>query len=160
MHQHVVILVKAANREQAINAANKFLEPYGDNLVFDAHQIGGRWTGMLTGYEPGKDPQNQEECDVCGGSGFRNDEFGKKERQEDPTYTCNYCGTYDSAKKGWAHGPLGPGRRVKSEWAPVDDDVMPLSDNRVAANVRKLAEGWKKIQLANIENWMLRFGGE
>jgi hypothetical protein len=150
MHTGVIILVKAKSRAQAIKAAENFLEPYGDNIVWDWYQIGGRWTGTLTGYDPEKDPRNHETCDDCDGTGFRCDSLGNENRAEDPTYTCNGCGLYDETKKVWVHGPLGPGRRVKwpGIWVAVDDNAMPLSDDGVAAKVRELARDSEKDRLA------------
>jgi hypothetical protein len=40
---------------------------------WDWFQIGGRWTGMFSGYEPEKDPRNIERCRLCNGTGKRPD---------------------------------------------------------------------------------------
>jgi len=32
-----------------------------------------------------------EECQICEGTGIRNDELGKQQRAKDPSYTCNGC---------------------------------------------------------------------
>jgi len=46
MHKAVILLVKAGNKEQAIQAAKEFLDDYKDS-VWDWYAIGGRWTGVL-----------------------------------------------------------------------------------------------------------------
>ena len=79
---------------------------------WDWFEIGGRWTGTYSGYDPEKDPRNQEMCDICHGTGKRNDELGKKARKEDPTYTCNGCG--------------GVGKRTKFCLEPHEGDVLPV----------------------------------
>jgi hypothetical protein len=156
MHSGVILIVKAQNRKEALKAADAFLEPYGGDRVWDWYQIGGRWTGTLTGYDPEKDPRNHETCSQCDGTGFRRDALGNEERAKDPTYTCNGCGTFDVDKKVWSHGPLDPGKSVKwpTEWVEVDDNAMPLSDKRVRKVVRDWTKDWKKERLAEITKMM------
>ena len=62
--------------------------PHG---FWDWFQIGGRWTGKLSGYDPSDDPSLMKSCWLCNGTGFRNDELGRKWRESDPEYTCNGC---------------------------------------------------------------------
>jgi hypothetical protein len=45
----------------------------GHNDWWDWYQIGGRWTGALDGYDPTKDPANQEPCRFCNATGKRTD---------------------------------------------------------------------------------------
>lgn len=61
---------------------------------WDWWQIGGRWTGVWSGYDPEKDPANIESCWLCQGTGFRDDENARKWRADgtwDPEYGCNGC---------------------------------------------------------------------
>lgn len=82
--------------------------------IWDWYQAGGRWTGFFDDYEPEKDPRNIETCDLCQGSGKRNDALGLDARQRDPSYTCNGCS--------------GKGQRVKwpTQWAAYEGDIMPI----------------------------------
>lgn len=58
---------------------------------WDWYQIGGRWTGLLSSYDPHTDPSLMEVCDLCVGTGRRNDTIGLQRRAVDPGYTCNGC---------------------------------------------------------------------
>jgi hypothetical protein len=62
-----------------------------DRLLWDWYQIGGRYTGSLSGYDPWSDPSLLETCEYCGGSGLRDDDVGRAARAADPAYTCNGC---------------------------------------------------------------------
>jgi hypothetical protein len=49
MHTVHFIAVEADTEEEAIEAAHFALEPYGDGDVWDWHEVGGRWHGILGG---------------------------------------------------------------------------------------------------------------
>ncbi len=51
---------------------------------WDWYQIGGRATGMLSGYDPRTDPRNVQQCDPCQGTG--------QPRRWSIGTTCNGCG--------------------------------------------------------------------
>ncbi len=51
---------------------------------WDWYQIGGRWTGHFDGYDPAKDPDNMETCEICNGRGSLLDRSGK-------LVACNGC---------------------------------------------------------------------
>jgi hypothetical protein len=56
---------------QGSGTSNTTINSHGK---WDWWQIGGRWTGALTqDYDPTKDIENQEWCDLCGGTGNRPD---------------------------------------------------------------------------------------
>lgn len=58
MHYSTLVVVdKPENIEDVENAVNERLAPYHEQH-FDWHQIGGRWTGLLDGYDPEKDSAN------------------------------------------------------------------------------------------------------
>lgn len=80
---------------------------------WDWYEIGGRWTGTLDGYEPDKDPANQEPCNLCNATGKRTDAVG----QANPALLekCNGCD--------------GTGIRTKwpTSWKRHDGDVMPVA---------------------------------
>jgi hypothetical protein len=52
-------------------------EWFRDGSRWDWYQVGGRFTGNLDGYDPYADPINQEECDLCAGTGVRPDGLDK-----------------------------------------------------------------------------------
>ena len=89
---------------------------------WDWYEFGGRWTGMYSGYQPSKDQRNFEKCDICNGTGMRNDELGKKERRNNPKYTCNGCS--------------GTGKSFKFQLAPHSGDILPVE--AVLANYKKV----------------------
>lgn len=85
--------------------------------VWDWWVIGGRWTGTLSaGYDPRTDPRNIENCDLCHGSGRRDDRIGREYRATHPDYTCNGCS--------------GIGARVKwpTEWVAHPGDTADALD--------------------------------
>lgn len=47
MHKGVILLVKASDRDEAIEKVNDFMEPYGNGDVWDWFEIGGRWNNTL-----------------------------------------------------------------------------------------------------------------
>lgn len=47
MHKGVILLVKADDRDEAIEKVNAFMEPHGNGDVWDWYVIGGRWSGEL-----------------------------------------------------------------------------------------------------------------
>ena len=138
MHKGVILLVKpdgdteAEKRADAIELAETFLEPYGDGDVWDWLEIGGRWTGELTGCDPTADPRNLEPCDLCQGTGDRKD-LEPPEWKKD-CGGCNGCG--------------GKGKRVKHNLVEVTDNAMPLTDKRVLAKVQEWAKDWEAKRLA------------
>ena len=115
MHKGVILLAKAENQDDAKAQVEEFLNDYeGD--VWDWYQIGGRWTGTLDKYDPEKDENNIEICELCKGSGQRNDSLGKQARQKNPEYACNGC--------------QGKGKSVKwpTAWKEHNGDILPLKD--------------------------------
>lgn len=129
MHKGMILLTKAECADDAIANVESFLEGYGDGNVWDWYSIGGRWRGLLSDYDPADDPENQETCNICGGTGFRTDPLGERTRAEQPTYTCNGCGEYNQETQEWGHGKYGPGIKLKwpSSWVEHDGDAMQLS---------------------------------
>ena len=76
---------------------------------FDWWQIGGRWSGFFdTGYDPEKDPANQEVCNLCDGTGTRPD--GIERFGEEWAKWCNGC-----------NGCQGTGVKTKWPTLPADD---------------------------------------
>jgi hypothetical protein len=85
---------------------------YNPDSKWDWYQIGGRWTGALTGYDPGKDPANQEQCSLCGGTGKRTDAIALAHPPLQKS--CNGCD--------------GKGIRVKwpTQWESYEHDICPI----------------------------------
>ncbi|HEY2193635.1 MAG TPA: hypothetical protein VGH76_15260 [Actinomycetospora sp.] len=92
-------------------------EVYWTNPVsfWDWWQVGGRWTGLLSGYDPDADPALTERCWLCHGTGRRDDEVGRRARERNPAYGCNGC------------NGKGRSRMWPTEWPRRDDDVMPAA---------------------------------
>jgi len=78
------------------------------DLRWDWWQIGGRWTGLFTDYDPDADPKNIETCNLCNGTGTRRD-----------MRVANGC-----------NGCAGKGKRAKwsTERAKHDGDVVSTAE--------------------------------
>jgi hypothetical protein len=99
------------------NGSGKSTSTYNPKSKWDWYQIGGRWTGYLDPtYEPSKDPRNQTSCELCHGTGLRNDQLGRDARAKDPTYTCNGC--KDGVKTKWPTSWVEP---------PEGGNIAPIS---------------------------------
>ena len=87
-------------------------ETYWTNpmALWDWYQVGGRWTGVWSDYDPRTDPDNVETCALCGGTGTRPDMVVKD--------GCNGCG--------------GKGAAVKwpTEWVDCPADIARWGDVR------------------------------
>ena len=68
---------------------------YNPRSKWDFYVIGGRWTGMLTGYDPTEDIENWETCPACRGTGSRDGELERR----DPEYRYDGCTGCDGM--GW-----------------------------------------------------------
>lgn len=117
-YSNLVIIEKPEEITQAaIEAAvEEAMGPSQEQGGFwDWYQIGGRWSGALDGYNPDEDPANLRECDLCNGTGKREDALGKEERARNPDYNCNGCD--------------GRGKSVAwpTSWAFHPGDVAPVS---------------------------------
>lgn len=117
MHYSTLVLVPK-DTEIVRDAVDDLLAPYNENLPgpekhWDWWQIGGRWTGVLSGYDPTADPQNQETCPLCSGTGVRRDKIGQELGYE---------------ARGWCNGCSGEGSRTKwpTQWAEHDGNIVPV----------------------------------
>ena len=110
---HFSCLVVAKDRDEVDRQMNRSKVKH--LLDWDFFQVGGRWTGLLDGYDPDADPNLLEVCSICNGSGLRTDALGLKARRENPNYTCNGCD--------------GKGKRTAwpSQWPERDGDRAPAS---------------------------------
>jgi hypothetical protein len=103
--------------EEAIEAAvNEAMGAHEDQGGFwDWFQIGGRWTGVLDGYDPETDPKNKKPCDLCGGTGDRATYRGEPKELQHPS-GCNGCD--------------GTGIRTEwpTQWGFRAGDVQPLAN--------------------------------
>ena len=88
MHFSVYVMHRETNdiKESIREILNPHIET-DDGGFWDWFQIGGRWTGALDGYDPEKDLFNHKKCDLCDGTG---------KRQNPPNigagnYPCNGC---------------------------------------------------------------------
>ena len=67
MHKGVILLTKAENKEDAQSNVEQFLEPYGNDIVWDWYVIGGRWSGTLN--------KNRKEFNERARKLFKNKDF-------------------------------------------------------------------------------------
>jgi hypothetical protein len=123
MHMHCEVYLPFLTEDVEEQVA-EILDPYNENNdnckagLYDWFQLGGRWTGIHTPekYDPTQDPLNKRKCRWCEGTGFRNDEIGKRQRAGDPAYTCNCCnGTGQETE--WPTG-----------WVPYSGDIIAVKD--------------------------------
>lgn len=116
---HYNALVIAPGDESPDAAVERLMAPHQENYDeaadaltghWDWWVIGGRWTGLLTDYDPSEDPANIETCDLCGGTGDRASHRGES-REQQHSSGCNGC--------------LGKGTRLKwpTQWAEYPGDV-------------------------------------
>jgi hypothetical protein len=100
--------------EQAVESA---MGPHEDSGGFwDWYQIGGRYTGILSGYDPSADPANHFPCMWCDGTGTTTSTVGANYPEYLPRVGqhCIQCNGTGSMK----HFP--------TSWAPHAGDAMPL----------------------------------
>ncbi len=83
---------------------------YNPDSKWDWWQIGGRWTGVLTDYDPEADPRNVETCSSCGGKGYR------VNSKDGSVGACHMC------------DGIGKSCKWPTEWADYDGDIMPVPD--------------------------------
>jgi hypothetical protein len=90
-------------------------EPVG---WWDSWQIGGRYVGRYSDYDPRQDPANFEVCRLCGGTGERSDGLSGPGN-------CNGCcgtnGDKPRTLRGTGRAMLWP-----TQWKPCPDDVVPV----------------------------------
>lgn len=77
---------------------------------WDFWRIGGRWCGILTGYDPRGNPKNYVKCDTCA-----------KKRKHSPCPVCIGKGKYFHLKEIY-HGDVMPVHMI--EWT---EDRIPYS---------------------------------
>lgn len=126
MHHLIGVILPFQYAGDKLNEAiTEILKPWDQNNEtgdgeWDWWQLGGRWTGIWSDYDPRTDPANHEQCWLCHGTGLRNDHAGQQQRAKDPSYTCNRCG-YDQ-------GPR-PGIALKwaTQWVKRPEaDLIPV----------------------------------
>lgn len=128
MHSLIgVILPFKYDGDKLHEAIGTILSPWNENDEsvkdgqWDWWQLGGRWTGVWSDYNPLTDPANWEACWLCHGTGRRDDPIASRHRETvDPAYACNGC--------GYGQGPK-PGIAVKyaTQWViRPDKDVIAV----------------------------------
>lgn len=106
------------------------LDPY-EGTEWDWCQVGGRFTGLLSGgeYSPEQDPKNQKPCTYCLGRGIRSDEVGVAlgfPTKELPPEIGEKVGR----TTGWCNGCNGTGTMTVwcTQWARTRWDVQPARE--------------------------------
>lgn len=79
---------------------------FADGSRWDWWQIGGRWTGFLSGYDPAKDEANWSTCSRCNGTGKRPD--------KEVANGCNGC--------------AGTGRSLNFSFVDHEGDIIRKGD--------------------------------
>lgn len=119
MHYSVLVILPngvkpdPADREMVKRAVADLIERWRGKH-FDWWQVGGRWTGVLSEYDPEKDERNVETCRFCAGTGKRGDAIAAL--NPDQMKALNGC-----------NGCKGTGRELKwpTQWVPFEGDVQP-----------------------------------
>lgn len=111
MHRSVLVVTKHGLVEEVEGA----ITPYLDK-EFDLYQVGGRWCGLLDGYRPNEDPANIVSCELCQGTGTRNDQVGLQLRAKDLMFKCNGC-------QGAGKHPVWPSMRKMHT-----GDTLPVAE--------------------------------
>jgi hypothetical protein len=134
MHYSVLVIVPSVGSPEEM--VGRLLAPYQEEVggQWDWFQIGGRWTGMLDGYDPSKDPANWRTCDLCDGTGTRTVPTGDPDFKPEPG-RCNGCQTVVGNNEDGTYklGPQvegQPGMRVEwpTGWPTHPGDVMGVAD--------------------------------
>jgi hypothetical protein len=144
MHYANLVVIKPEEGEDIEEAVERAMGPHEDNGGFwDWYQIGGRWTGALDGYDPSKDPVNQHKCELCNGTGIRDDEVGKQARERNPEYKCNGCDGTGTAV-AWPTG-----------WARHEGDVMPIANltEEQLKRFYRIVTPWGHYEHERFEPW-------
>ncbi len=84
MHALVFVLIPETGDPEAHVA--RLMAPHEETETgghWDWFQIGGRYTGWISGYDPQTDPENVERCWLCQGTGKRTDMVVRD--------GCNHC---------------------------------------------------------------------
>jgi len=124
MHYHAEVYLKELGTSIQ-DQIQEILDPYNEDVdepnpksFWDWWQVGGRWKGAhVPDYDANKDPDHQERCWLCGGTGVRpggREQFGEEWFKE--TGGCNGC-----------HG-TGMATKWPTQWTPHDKDVIPVSE--------------------------------
>jgi hypothetical protein len=122
-HASVLVALNGAFTEDQIEeAVAEQMTPFDENGAWfsngsrwDWYVVGGRFTGLLDGYDPTEDPVNMVVCNLCQGSGIRP---GGREQFGDVWFEgCNGC-----------NGCHGKGKHVAFHYEPHAKDVMRLAD--------------------------------
>ena len=114
MHKGAILLFKSSYEEDVRERVDEFMGHY-QGSVWDWYSIGGRWSGTLSKYDPGTDPENFETCQSCGGVGCSRCENGR--RLKWPTEWKGHPGDIF---------PLKDCIDVVKEWAEAIDDPDEL----------------------------------
>src|SRR5260221_1879965 len=131
MHYLTYGLIPAAGDAKAI--VEQTLAPFSEEEsragFWDWYQIGGRWTGHLTGYDPEKDPANVEKCNLCDGTGIRTDDIGVEMGQPTQQIPNAVVAREVGRTHGWCNGCDGRGKHATwpTNWRKHDGDVQPAA---------------------------------
>lgn len=113
-----VVVPPGTSWEDAEKLVEEAMAPHREGINedgwWDWWQIGGRYTGKYSEYDPKADPANTETCYLCEGTGRREDAERFGAGWMEWTGGCNGC--------------MGKGTRIKwaTDWATHDGDICPV----------------------------------
>jgi hypothetical protein len=124
------------------------MQYFGKN--WDWWQIGGRWTGILDGYDPDTDPKNIEVCSLCRGTGTRRDMVVRDRDQVRIKRNggCNGCG-------GKGKHPVWPTERKPHDGDRAKiSDIGDLTDRQIPSTIVTPDGAWHAYECWDGDNWI------
>lgn len=111
MHYSVLAIIDrpdVIDKESIEAEVEGIMRRHGDGDKWDWYQIGGRWSGVLDGYDPETDQKNIVTCNLCGGTGKRP----------------------DMAVMNGCNGCRGTGKHVEwpTQWGFREGDCKPVAE--------------------------------
>lgn len=107
------------------NGSGQYKTTMNPRGYWDWWQIGGRWTGWLSKYDPAKDPRNIEICRLCSGTGVRRDRIAVNAGMDQEVIKKK--GHARFGQKGTCNGCDGTGKSVKFSYVDHEGDVLPAA---------------------------------
>lgn len=132
MHYYALVVIpeESTDIEAAVASA---MGPHEENWDEETHtgfwdwwQVGGRYTGRITGYDPRTDPANYSVCEFCKGTGVRKDEIAASSGTHLREITEPNHPRF--GERGWCNGCDGRGMRLNWDLRPYPGDIGRAKD--------------------------------
>lgn len=121
------------------------MEPHQEqgDIGWDWYQVGGRWTGLFSGYDPGADPENTEPCNLCDATGKRTDAVAQSMPEQ--MAACHGCNGCDGK---------GIRRKWPTDWKRHDGDVLTTAEALAKMTPEKMPHTIVAHDIASVnERW-------